>query len=71
MNTIQFTLRGEQFGPLHDQVDRCWLLVRWIAVARQQATDCRSYPGPDLLLLAPVNGRVVAYRVDQLAGDLL
>lgn len=55
----------------HDQVDRGRLLVGCVAVPDQQPADGRPHPGTYLLLLASVDGDVLAYGLDELARDRL
>jgi hypothetical protein len=53
-------LRREELGLVHEQIDGRWLLVRWVAVAGEQAADRRAHPGSHLFLFAPVDGRIAA-----------
>ena len=62
---------GEQFGLVHNEFDRSWLLVGRVAVAGKQAADGGAHPGAYMFFLAPVDSGVAAHRVDEFAGDLL
>lgn len=49
---------SEQFGLVHDEVDRGWLLVGRVALAGEQAADGGTHLGAYLFLLAPVDSGV-------------